>query len=121
MPNEWTTLLGQLRQTYQHVFAMLRGLPTWGDETAIGGGMAIVVHCHLVDSPVQQARWLIGDCFDPANCSGSHNDARGGVIVRQASSPAWQSLHQCARQPCLSEVIGLIQGNSGIYIIIRNN
>ena len=54
-PEEWTTLQRQLRQTYQRVCAMLRGLPTWDADTAIGCALAIVVHTAYHLGEIRQA------------------------------------------------------------------
>jgi hypothetical protein len=43
-PDEWAILVQQLRQTYQRISATLHGLPTWDNEAAIGGAIAIVAH-----------------------------------------------------------------------------
>jgi hypothetical protein len=54
-PEEWATLQRQLKQTYQRVLAMLRGLDTWEDETSIGSALAIVVHTAYHLGEIRQA------------------------------------------------------------------
>src|SRR5574341_50900 len=43
-PEEWARLKQQLCQTYERIFAMMRGLESWEGERPIGGALAIVVH-----------------------------------------------------------------------------
>ena len=54
-PDEWTALRRQLRQTYQRIFAMLRGLQTWDNEAVIDGPMAIAVHTAYHLGEIRQA------------------------------------------------------------------
>jgi hypothetical protein len=54
-PDEWARLLQQLRHTYQRISATLRGLPTWDNEAAIGGAMAIVAHTAYHLGEIRQA------------------------------------------------------------------
>jgi len=54
-PEEWDMLRQQLRQTYQHVYAMLRSLPTWDAEATIGGALAIAVHTAYHLGEIRQA------------------------------------------------------------------
>jgi hypothetical protein len=54
-PDQWATLKQKLKQTYQRVFAMLRGRDTWDDETSIGGALAIVVHTAYHLGEIRQA------------------------------------------------------------------
>jgi hypothetical protein len=54
-PDEWESLKRQLKQTYQHVFAMMRGLETWGGETSIDGALAMVVHTAYHLGEIRQA------------------------------------------------------------------
>ena len=54
-PDEWAALQRQLRQTYQRISAMLRGLQTWDNEAAIDGSMAIVVHTAYHLGEIRQA------------------------------------------------------------------
>jgi hypothetical protein len=54
-PDEWMDLKHQLRQTYQRVFSMLRGLETWEDDTSIGGALAIVAHTAYHLGEIRQA------------------------------------------------------------------
>jgi hypothetical protein len=54
-PDEWESLKRQLKQTYQRVFAMMRGLETWEDETSIDDALAIVVHTAYHLGEIRQA------------------------------------------------------------------
>jgi hypothetical protein len=54
-PEEWAGLQRQLRQTYQRVVTMLRGLDTWEGETIPGGALAIVVHTAYHLGEIRQA------------------------------------------------------------------
>src|SRR5512143_3841838 len=54
-PEEWAALQQQLRQTYQRIRDMLRGLPTWNTEATIGGALAIVVHTAYHLGEIRQA------------------------------------------------------------------
>jgi hypothetical protein len=54
-PDEWAALRRQLSQTYQRIFAMARGLQTWGNEAAAGGAMAIAVHTAYHLGEIRQA------------------------------------------------------------------
>jgi hypothetical protein len=54
-PDQWAALKQKLKQTYQRVFAMLRGLDTWDNETSIGGALAIVVHTAYHLGEIRQA------------------------------------------------------------------
>jgi len=54
-PDEWAKLQRQLKQTYQRVLTMLRGLDTWEGETFIGGALAIVAHTAYHLGEIRQA------------------------------------------------------------------
>ena len=54
-PDEWAALQRQLRQTYQRILTMLRGLQTWDDDAAIEGAMAIAVHTAYHLGEIRQA------------------------------------------------------------------
>ncbi len=54
-PVEWAELKSKLRQTYQRVFAMMRGFETWDDNIPIGGALAIVVHTAYHLGEIRQA------------------------------------------------------------------
>jgi hypothetical protein len=54
-PDEWSALQHNLRQTYQRVNTLLRGLPSWDNETSIGGALAIVVHSAYHLGEIRQA------------------------------------------------------------------
>ena len=54
-PDEWDSLKQQLKQTYQRVFAMLRGFESWNDETRLEGALAIVVHTAYHLGEIRQA------------------------------------------------------------------
>jgi hypothetical protein len=52
---EWMALKDQLRQTYQRVQEILRGVKDWDDERPIGGALAIVVHTAYHLGEIRQA------------------------------------------------------------------
>ncbi|MEW5987413.1 MAG: DinB family protein [Chloroflexota bacterium] len=54
-PAEWVALKQQLKETYQRVFAMMRGFQSWDDETLVGGALAIVVHTAYHLGEIRQA------------------------------------------------------------------
>jgi hypothetical protein len=58
-PDEWTALRHQLRQTYQRILTMLRGLQTWDDEAAIEGPMAVAVHTAYHLGEIRQALCIL--------------------------------------------------------------
>jgi hypothetical protein len=58
-PGEWDNLKHRLQQTYQRVLAMLKSDIDWGNETAIGGAMAIVAHTAYHLGEIRQALCIV--------------------------------------------------------------
>ena len=58
-PTEWLGLKLQLRQTYQRVQAMLRGLEGWQGGTSIDGALAILVHSAYHLGEIRQALCIL--------------------------------------------------------------
>jgi hypothetical protein len=54
-PDQWQALQQKLRQTHRRVVAMLRSIDDWGDETCIGGALAILVHTAYHLGEIRQA------------------------------------------------------------------
>jgi hypothetical protein len=54
-PDEWESLKTQLKQTYQRLFTMLRGLRSWDDEASIEGALAMLVHTAYHLGEIRQA------------------------------------------------------------------
>ena len=52
---EWVTLKQQLKQTYERISTMMRGIEDWDNDDRIGGAIAIVVHTAYHLGEIRQA------------------------------------------------------------------
>jgi hypothetical protein len=58
-PDEWAAYKGQLKQTYQRVWTLLKNVDTWNDDRPIGGALAIVVHTAYHLGEIRQALCML--------------------------------------------------------------
>jgi hypothetical protein len=54
-PEEWQAYQDQLKETYQRVISMLKGVEDWSDERPFGGALAIAVHTAYHLGEIRQA------------------------------------------------------------------
>lgn len=54
-PEEWDLSRSRLKETYQRIVGLLRGLDTWNGENELGGAMAVLVHTAYHLGEVRQA------------------------------------------------------------------
>jgi hypothetical protein len=54
-PEEWDAFRQELKGTYERVLAQLQSLPSWDNEDAIGGAMAIMAHTAYHLGEIRQA------------------------------------------------------------------
>jgi hypothetical protein len=52
---EWATLQDGLRQSYENTKTLMSETPAWGDDRAIGGAMAMIVHTAYHLGEIRQA------------------------------------------------------------------
>ncbi len=58
-PEEWEALNERLRDAHRDILAIVGDIETWGDENAIGGAMAVVVHTAYHLGEIRQALCVV--------------------------------------------------------------
>ena len=58
-PEEWQGYQDQLKETYQRVISMLKGIEEWDEERPFGGALAIAVHTAYHLGEIRQAMCVV--------------------------------------------------------------